>query len=146
MFQFEDKKVMDSGPCECCGDVSRLAIGMVRLDSEPYAAYQVHWTSRQVARHGAEFYLILGRWGDGASAADRFAVALHFFIESDRFGFSVVDADQTPIASHPLVGRALPREMVVGTPIAQEAFNLVDAIWLEDENVAEVANSIRATA
>ena len=146
MFQFEDKKVMDSGPCECCGDVSRLATGMVRLDGEPYAAYQVHWTSRQVARHGAEFYIILGRWGDGTSAVDRFAVALHFFIEPDRFGFSVVDADQTAIASHPLVGRALPRESVIDTPLAREAFNLVDAIWLEDENVAEVASSIPATA
>lgn len=30
-----------------------------------YAASQVHWTSHQVARHGAEFYVILGQWGDG---------------------------------------------------------------------------------
>src|SRR6267142_4712497 len=135
MFQFEDKRVTDYGPCECCGDLSRLATGMVRLDNEPYAGYQVHWTNRQVARHGAEFYIILGQWGDGTTAVDRFAVALHFFIEPERFGFTVVDADQTPMGSHPLVGRSLPRESVINTPLAKEVFNLVDAIWLEDENI-----------
>jgi hypothetical protein len=115
---------------------------MVRLDDEPYAAYQVHWTNQQVARHGAEFYIILGEWGDGTTAADKFAVALHFFVESDRFGFMVVDADQTPMASHPLVGRALSRESVINTPLAQEVFKLVDAIWLEDENISEITNSV----
>ena len=146
MFQFEERNVTDYGPCECCGDLSRLASDMVRLDAEPYAVYQVHWTNRQVGRHGAEFYIILGQWGDGTTAADKFAVALHFFVESDRFGFMVVDADQTPMASHPLVGRALPRESVIDTPLAQEVFKLVDAIWLEDENISEVTNSVPATS
>jgi hypothetical protein len=76
---------------------------------------------------GAEFYLILGEWGDGTTATDKFAVALHYFIEPERFGFMVVDADQTAIASHPLVGRALPRESVLDTPLAHEVFDLVDA-------------------
>jgi hypothetical protein len=146
MFQFEERTVTDYGPCECCGDLSRSASGMVRLDDEPYAVYQVHWTNQQVGRHGAEFYIILGQWGDGTTAADKFAVALHFFVESDRFGFMVVDADQTPMASHPLVGRALPRESVIDTPLAQEVFKLVDAIWLEDENISEVTNSVPTTS
>jgi hypothetical protein len=102
----------------------------------------VHWTNKQVARHGAEFYIILGEFGDGTTAIDKFAVALHFFVDSDRFGFMVVDADQTPISSHPLVGYALPRASVIDTPLAEEAFNLVDAIWLEDENIAEVRDSV----
>jgi hypothetical protein len=146
IFQFEDRTVTEYGPCECCGDMSRLASGLVRLDDEPYAAYQVHWTTNQVNHHGAEFYVVLGRWGDGTTAADRFAIAIHFFIESERFGFMIVDADQTNIASHPLVGRALQRESVIGTPLANEVFNLVDAIWLEDGNIAEVAHSVPATA
>jgi hypothetical protein len=116
MFQFEEMKVTDFGPCGCCGDVSRCATGMVRLNDDPYALYQVHWTTKQVARHGAEFFIVLGRFGEGTTATDKFAVALHFFVEPDRFGFMVVDADQTPIASHPLVGRALPRESVIDTP------------------------------
>ena len=142
MFQFEERGVTDYGPCECCGDSSRLAVGMVRLNDEPYAVYQVHWTINQVFTHGAEFYFILGQFGEGTTAADKFAVALHFFIDSDRFGFMVVDADKTRISSHPLVGRALPRVDVINTPLAEEVFELVDAIWLDDENIAEVRDSI----
>jgi len=146
MFQFEERRITESGPCECCGDISQLASGMVRLDDEPYAIYQVHWTNKQVVSHGAEFYIILGEFGDGTTAADKFAVALHFFVESDRFGFMVVDADQTPMSSHPLVGRALPRKSVIDTPLAKEVFDLVDAIWIEDENIAEVKDSVASAS
>ena len=115
---------------------------MVRLNDEPYALYQVHWTANQIFKHGADFYLILGEFGEGTTAADKFAIALHFFIDSDRFGFMIVDADKTQISSHPLVGRALPRADVINTPLAEEVFELVDAIWLDDENIAEVRESI----
>src|SRR5689334_19689163 len=142
MFEFEEMKVSDFGPCECCGDVSRRATGMVRRDGDAYAIYHVDWTTQQVARHGAEFYLLLGRFGEGTTAADKFLVALHFFIEPDTFGFMVVDANQTPMATHPLAGRSLTREDVVGTPLAQEVFDLVDAIWLNDGNIAEVTDSV----
>jgi len=37
MFQLEEMRVSDFGPCECCGDVSRRASGMVRRDGDPYA-------------------------------------------------------------------------------------------------------------
>jgi len=142
MFQLEETRVVDNGPCECCGASSRLATGMVRLNDEPYAIYQVHWTSNQVVKHGAEFYVILGEFGEGTTAADKFAVALHFFVEPDRFGFSVVDADKTAISSHPLVGRALPRADVIDKPLAKEVFDLIDAIWLNDGNIAEIRNSV----
>ena len=145
MFQFEEMKVSDFGPCECCGDVSRRATGMVRRDGDPYALYEVVWTTQQVVRHGAEFTVVLGRFGDDTTSADTFAVTLHYFIEPDRFGFMVVDANETPIASNPLVGRALAREEVVGTPLAQEVFNLVDAIWVEDTNIAEITDSVTPT-
>jgi hypothetical protein len=145
MFQFEEMNVTDFGPCECCGDVSRCATGMVRRNGDPYALYQVHWTTQQIDRHGAEFYVVLGEFGDGTTAADKFAVALHYFVEPDRFGFMVVDANQTPIAEHPLVGRALPRECVIDTPLAQEVFDLLDAIWLQDRNISEVTGSVIET-
>ena len=145
MFQFEEMKVTDFGPCECCGDVSRCATGMVRRNDDAYAIYQVHWTTGQVDRHGAEFYVVLGEFSDGTTAADKFAVALHYFVEPNRFGFMVVDADQTPIAANPLVGRALSRESVIDTPLAQEVFDLVDAIWIEDPNISEITGSSAET-
>ena len=142
MFQFEGRTIRDYGPCECCGDVSLLASGLVRSDEEPYAIYQVHWTKNQIVKHGAEVYIILGQFGEGTTAADKFAVALHFFVEDHRHGFMVVDADQTSIASHPLVGRALPRSSVIDTALAEQVFELVDAIWLDDENIADVRDSV----
>jgi hypothetical protein len=39
--------------------------------------------SRQVLKHGAEFYIVLGKFGEGTTVADKFAVALHFFVEPD---------------------------------------------------------------
>ena len=134
-FQFEERTITNYGPCECCGDVSLFASGLVRRNLEPYAIYQVHWTKNQVVKHGAEFYILLGEFGEGTTAADKFAVALHFFVEDHRHGFMVVDADRTSIASHPLVGRALPRSSVINTPLAKEVFELTDAIWLEDETL-----------
>jgi hypothetical protein len=97
--------------------------------------------SRQVLKHGAEFYIVLGKFGEGTTAADKFAVALHFFVEPDRCGFAVVDAEKTSISSHPIIRRALSRADVIDTPLAQEVFDLVDAIWFEDENIAEVRDS-----
>jgi hypothetical protein len=142
MFEFEERNVTDYGPCECCGGVSLLASGLVRRNYEPYAIYQVHWTKHQIEKHGAEFYIILGEFGEGTTAADKFAVALHLFVEDERHGFMVVDADRTSIASHPLVGRALPRASVINTALAEEVFELVDAIWLEDENIVDVRDSV----
>ncbi len=142
MFQFDHRTVTNYGPCECCGGTSIITSGLVSRDHEPYAAYQVHWTKDQVIKHGAEFYIILGEFGDGTTAADRFAVALHFFVEDDRHGFSIVDADRTCIATHPLVGRALQRSDVINTPLAGEVFELIDAIWLEDENIADVTDAV----
>lgn len=65
-----------------------------------------------------------------------------FRVRENRSGFAVVDADKTSISSDPLVGRALPRASVIDTPLATEVFDLVDAIWLGDENIAEVRDSV----
>jgi hypothetical protein len=141
MFEIEQESVNDYGPCECCGSMSRRVAGLVHRAGEPYAAYQVHWTLGQVEKQGATFYIILGYWGEGTLAADRFAVALRYRSDSEATGFMVVDAGETCIASHPLVGRALRREDVIDTPLAQEVFDLIDLIWLHDDRIVEVTHN-----
>jgi len=47
----------------------------------------------------------------------------------------VVDATERPIANSPLVGGALRRQDVVGTPLAEQVFGLVDAIFLQDSRI-----------
>lgn len=140
MFQIEQIGLNDQGPCECCGSMSRLATGFVHRSDAACAGYQVHWTVGQIARHGAGFYIILGRWGDGASAADRYGIAIRYRRDAEATGFMVVDADETQLASHSLVGRALRRDEVVGTPLAQEVFDIIDFIWLHDDRISEITN------
>ena len=124
--------------CECCGQKSRTVWGLARRDGGAHAAYFVHWTLGQVADDGAHFDLILGRWGDSATKADRYAVALEYRRTEQGPAFMVIDATERPIAHNELVGRALRRNEVIGTTLATHAFELVDAIWLKDRRISEV--------
>jgi hypothetical protein len=141
MFQIEQEKAQDFGPRNCCGSKNRLVAGLVYRDGNAHAAYQVHWTPGQIERHGAVFLIILGLWGEGTVAADRHTVALRYRADSEATGFMVVGADETRIASHPLAGRALRREEVVGTPLAKDVFDIVDFIWLHDERISEITHA-----
>lgn len=144
MFHLDLQDIQDFGPCDCCDSMSRLAAGLVYKNNDAYAGYQVHWTLGQIERHGATFYVILGQWGEGTTAEDRYAVALLYRADSEATGFMVIDADDTQIASNPLVGKALRREDVVGTPLAKEIFDLVDFIWLHDDRISEITGAGKA--
>jgi hypothetical protein len=50
----------------------------------------------------------------------------------------VIDSGHRPANTSQLCGRALKRADVIGTPLASEVFQLVDAIWLQDARIAEV--------
>jgi hypothetical protein len=141
MFEIEQEKTQDFGPCDCCGSMSRFVTGFVMRDGEPYAGYQVHWKLGNIEKHGAGFFIILGQWGEGAVAADRYAVALRYRADAKATGFVVEDAGETRIASHPLLGRPLPREEVIDTPLAQEVFDIVDFIWLHDDRITEITHA-----
>ncbi len=127
--------VADTGRCPCCGHVSRKVWGWVYRDGAPHAAYFVHWTVGHVFEHGAHIDLIVGRWGDGTSGADRYAVSLEHRILDNGPGVMVIDADKRDIAESELVGQALKRSDVIGSPRAAEAFAIYDAIVVQDANL-----------
>ena len=126
--------------CECCGGQSRTVSGFVYRGDAAAAAYFVHWTRGGVASHGAHFDLILGRWGDAATSSDRRAVALEFRRTEDGPTFMVIDASDRPVSQSELVGEALAREAVIGTPTAKIAFDIVDAIWIQDDRIREIVD------
>jgi hypothetical protein len=128
----------DFGPCECCGNNSRRVWGFVHTPEASLASYFVHWTLTRVRDHGANFDLIIGRWGEGASAADRQRVALEYRLLESGPAFMVIDSGNRPAASSDLVGRVLARPEVIGQPIAKQAFAIVDAILAQDRRVAEL--------
>lgn len=50
--------------CECCGQQSRTVSGFVYEGDDAAAVYFIQWTVGGVDTHGANFELIIGRWGD----------------------------------------------------------------------------------
>jgi hypothetical protein len=50
----------------------------------------------------------------------------------------VIDASSRKEFSRDLAARLLSREEVIGTPLAQQAFDIVDAIWSQDGRISEI--------
>ncbi len=101
----------DSGPCECCGNLSRTVWGAASRGRRTIAVYYVHWTLKR-PDHGANVDLIVGKWGEGSSAIDRQAIALQFHVTDGVPQLMVIDADPRPRSSYRrityrLTGRAL---------------------------------------
>ena len=105
--------------------------GYVYDNDAALAAYFVEWTPGHVER-SANFDLIVGRWGDETSASDSVAIALEFRCLNSGPAFMVVNAEARPVARNANVGRALTREQVTGTELAQTAFAVCDEIFLND--------------
>jgi hypothetical protein len=100
------------------------------------AVYCVEWTVG-APEHDANFDLVVGPWGEGADPRERVLVSL-MFRAGEGGGLMVVDGEHRPANSPTVCGRALRRADVVGTRLAHEVFDLVDAIWLQDARIAEL--------
>ncbi len=123
-----------SAKCDCCGHESRSATGFVYAGENALAAYVLHWTVDR-AEHDANVDVIVGPWGGCGSEKDRQAVSLVF---RRGGGFMVIDATKRPFATAEVAGQALTREQVIGTPLADQVFEIVDAIWESDARVPEL--------
>ena len=141
-LRIEPSGSKDLSPCECCGGQSRTVWGYAHGPAGTLAAYFVQWTVGQVDRHGAHVDVIIGKWGAHAEHSDRCSVSLEFRRTDNGPSFMVIDSGTRPVASSALVGKSLAREEVVGTPLAQVAFDIVDAVWLQDERIAEVVGNL----
>jgi len=141
MIQSSDLEVEPTGEsggtCDCCGNRSRTVWGFVhRRGAETVASYFVQWTvGRSLAEHPANFDLILGSWGDGASADDRCAISMLYSENEDGPSVMVIDATDRPRDMSSLASSVLTRAEVIGTPLAAAAFAIVDAIFLQDDRL-----------
>jgi hypothetical protein len=50
----------------------------------------------------------------------------------------VIDANTRDVARGELTHRGLRRDEVIGTALAKQAFEVIDAIWLQDGRLAEI--------
>ncbi|SKA17087.1 hypothetical protein SAMN02745126_03949 [Enhydrobacter aerosaccus] len=122
--------------CPWCGQRSRTVWGHVYADDLPRAAYFFHWTVDRIADRGASINVIIGDWGDGTTAEDRMVVALEYRRLETGPGMGVVDTT-TQGKSRPAT-RALRREEVIGTALADEVFAIVDTCLGSDSRLAEL--------
>ena len=138
MLRVIEDSYFDADPisCECCGHRSQVISGWLEDEQGTLAAYLAHWTEGK-PDHGANFDFIVGQWGNAASPANRKAVSV-FYRRSDN-GFIIIDAESRPFATRQaLFSRALKRQDVFGTELAQEIFQFLDAIWLQDSRIGDI--------
>jgi hypothetical protein len=123
-----------AGQCECCGKPSQSIWGVVhRAGAESVASYFLQWTpGADLAAHPANLDMIIGAWGEGTGAADRVAVSMLYGEGEAGPAVMVIDAKPRRIAKNPLVGAALERDEVIGTPMAKAVFDIFDAVFAQD--------------
>ncbi|HLH05026.1 MAG TPA: hypothetical protein VKX25_19820 [Bryobacteraceae bacterium] len=119
------------GPCECCGNLTRRIWGYVYELETPLATYFVEWTPGH-DEQDAYWDLIIGKWGEDTGPEDRVAVALAYRVLESGPSFMVIDAATRRLATGALASRALQREEVIGTELAQTVFGIVDEVFLHD--------------
>lgn len=129
-FELEDAG-SEAGQCDCCGTSTTRHWGFIRRNGQPVGAYFVAFAHGR-PDHGAKFDLILGNWGHTASRADRYALAVDMRVIDGAPAFMVVDAVDRITSGSPLVGTALMRTDVIGTPLAPQAFAIIDAVYMSD--------------
>ena len=123
--------------CECCGKVSKHVWGELSCADRVQAVYSLHWTVG-APDHLPNIDLILGPWGDGTKPSDRFLVAMTYRPQHGGGPVTIVDGDGRPANDSSICGKALARAEVIGRPIAEEVFELVDALWLTEPGVREM--------
>lgn len=133
-YQIEMDKQRTSH-CSCCGNLTRTVWGFIYKDGDAFAIYYVIWTMAHIAEHGATFQLVLGDYKEGSRAEKR-SLAELLYRPGESGGFMVVDAVADPTST--LYKQGIPRNAIIGTPLAQICFDLVDAIWLQDTRIAEL--------
>lgn len=126
-----------TGHCDCCRTATKRVWGFVSRKGTGVAAYFVGWTIGR-PDHGAAFDLIVGAWGEGTTPENRSAVALEFRVVDGAPQFMVVDAETRPTANSGLVGKALTRVDVIGSSLAAQVFEIVDAVYLAEGSLDEL--------
>ena len=126
-----------SGACDCCGKTSKTIWGEVFTPEEKLAVYYAQWTVGS-AEYFPNIDLVLGRWGQEADPKQRILVSLTHRPGRDGGGFMVIDSEERPANDPELCGRTLERAEVIGTFLAEEVFQLVDIIWLQDSRIEDV--------
>jgi hypothetical protein len=134
-LQVESLGAGETGRCECCGRISRKVWGVVHRDRLTLATYFVHWPVGHVFETGAHIDVVLGKWGVGSGAEDRYAVRLAYRIFDHGPEMMVIDASHKHVLNT-LAVQCLKRSDVIGSPLAPTVFAICDAFLVQDQRIA----------
>ncbi|HLJ54159.1 MAG TPA: hypothetical protein VKT77_03915 [Chthonomonadaceae bacterium] len=123
-----------TGECPCCGNRSQTVWGYVRLDGDAHAVYYARWTEGHRER-GLTVTVSLGGWG-GGDAGERVTVSMHCRPDPGGPQIMVIDGEEPPAEGAAVLGTMLKRAEVVGRPVAKQAFDVVDLVFVNDPRVA----------
>jgi len=127
------------GTCDCCGSPFRRVWGFVRYGDATLACYFVTWAEKQLVKHGANWDFILGSWDDRAVPEERIAVSLAMRLGDKGPEFMVLDANDRDMDFSKMAAKAMTREEVVETKLAEAVFGMLDAIWSQDARLTELS-------
>jgi hypothetical protein len=123
------------GLCDCCGRTSRTVWGYVHSSDSTIAAYFVQWTVG-ASEHMPNLDFLIGTWGDN-KVNDRVLSAWVF--NPSHNSFMITDASKRPAARSSLCSRALNREETLSLPnVKAISASCLDAVWLQDQRIAEI--------
>jgi hypothetical protein len=123
------------GHCDGCGNASRTVWGYVHESERTVAAYFVQWTVGS-SEHMPNIDLLIGTWGND-TVNDRILSAWQFNLSENSF--MIIDAAGRPAASSTLCSHALSRDETLALPeVKSIAANCLDAVWQQDDRIAEV--------
>ncbi len=123
--------------CNCCGKPSNTLWGYIDIHDQTVAAYFVHWTVGSEPP-SVNFDIIVGSCEDDADPRDRRLISLLFEQSGSGGRLTFIDGSSRPANDPELCAGALTPSEVVGTPLAKEVSEYVDAIWLQDHRLSEV--------
>lgn len=126
-----------TGNCDCCGKQSKTIWGDLTDSYGAKAVYFVQWTVDEPG-HMPNFDMVIGPWGDGTSPADRVLVSLLYQPRPGGGAFMLANGKGRRADDRSLCDRALERADVIGTPLANQVFSLVDSLWLTEPRIEGV--------
>ncbi|MFJ4144998.1 DUF2199 domain-containing protein [Pseudomonas sp. NPDC089734] len=136
-IELGDEEVV--GHCDTCGHETRTFRGFVYDQEGAYAIYLCTYTASH-PESGVEMAVSIDGWGTGADPALKECVALEWYQGEAGPGCRVLDAPDSPWASHAILGRMLPRDQAMNAGKASEAFAISDAVWLNDQRLSAALN------
>jgi|SRR6185295_11531654 len=117
--------------CDCCGGLTTTLTRWVYLDGNAAAVYFASFSDNHPDRL-VKMVVSLGKWGDGATPADRQAFSLALRAGATSYEVMVTDAAECPWRHEGMLGRCMDRAEALGHPWLSEVFHITDHAVVED--------------